>query len=50
MKKIQTLEMTAYISVIAIATGACFIGSAYGWRVGIGVGLIAWGLREIEKE
>jgi hypothetical protein len=36
------------MSVVAIAVGACLLGSVFGWRVGLAVFLIGWGLREIK--
>ena len=33
-----------FLSAAAIVIGAVLLGVEYGWKVGLGVGLIAWAL------
>jgi len=41
----KSLTFMHVLSVIAIVVGAFFLGAAFGAKVGIGIGLIAWGLK-----
>jgi len=42
-----TKMIIASLSIVAITFGSLILGSVYGWKVGLGIGLIAWGLKEI---